>query len=61
MPKYRIYDEDGTDAGEAADGDRLKPGDEIWTPDHIKVRVVDVLPLEDEDGPFDRALRVKVA
>jgi hypothetical protein len=61
MPKYRIYDEDGSDAGEAVYGDWLKAGDEIWTPDHIKVRVIDVLPFEEEDGPFDEALRVKVA
>ena len=58
MPKYRLYDEDGSDAGEASFAVWLQPGDEVWTPDHIKVRVLDVLPLEDEDGPFARALRV---
>jgi hypothetical protein len=60
MPKYRIYDEDGSDAGEASYAAWIQPGDEIWTPGHANVQVIDALPFDEEDSAFDGALRVEV-
>jgi hypothetical protein len=57
MSRYRIFDEDGSAAGEAVYGDWLKPGDETWTPGHIKVRVVDVLPFE--EAPRNKTARLE--
>jgi hypothetical protein len=58
MPK-RLYDEDGSDAGEASYAAPIRPGNVIWTPDNIEVRVLEMLPIEDEESPFAGALRVE--
>jgi hypothetical protein len=59
MPKYRLYDEDGSDAGQASYP--IRTGDEVWTPDHRKVRVLELLPFDDDESPFAGALRVELA
>jgi hypothetical protein len=35
-------------------------GDEIWTPDHRHVRVIDLLPIDDEGSRYSAALRVEL-
>jgi hypothetical protein len=46
---YRLYLEDGSDAGEARYNDWLKPGDEIHVHGTNKAVVVDIVPAKDHD------------
>jgi hypothetical protein len=55
--RYKMYEEDGT---EAHYGFLVKPGEIILTGAGRKLRVIDVLPLEDE-SPFVGMLRVEAA
>lgn len=49
MPLYRLFLEDGTDAGEGSYADWLKPGDEIHVHGPNKAVVVDVVPTTEHD------------
>ena len=49
MPLYRLYLEDGTDAGEARYNDWLRPGDEIHVHGTVKAVVIDVVPVVEHD------------
>jgi hypothetical protein len=46
---YRLYLEDGSDAGEARYNDWLKPGDEIHVHGTNKAVVVDIVPAKEHD------------
>ena len=60
MPLYRIYLEDGTDAGEARYSDWLKPGDEIHINGASKALVVDVVPaMEHDDDRYGALLMIR--
>jgi hypothetical protein len=63
MPKYRLHDAEGNDMGEMLLGDvPFRPGDEIFLGPGRKLRVLDVVPLEEEDeSPFVAMLRVEAA
>jgi hypothetical protein len=37
----------------------IEPGEIIWTGDGRKLRVVDVVPVEEDDSPFVGFLRVE--
>jgi hypothetical protein len=41
--RYRLYNLDGSDAGEAHDAVHIEQGETIWTGDGRKLRVVDVV------------------
>ena len=56
-----MYDEDGSEAGEASYAAWIRPGDEVWTPDHVRVRVLEVLPFDEDESPLDGALRIEAA
>jgi hypothetical protein len=43
--RYRLYEADGTDSGEAHYAVMVQPGELIFTGDGLKLRVIDVLPF----------------
>jgi hypothetical protein len=61
MYRYRLFEVDGTEAGEAHYAVLIEPGELIHTGDGRKLRVVDVVPVDEEDSPFVGLLRVEAA
>ena len=59
MYRYKLYELDGEEAGEAHYAVLIQPGEIIWTGDGRKLRVVDLIPTTDEDAPFVGLLRVE--
>lgn len=57
MFTYRLYLEDGTDAGTAAYADNVNLGESIWLGPGREYRVLDVVPFVEEGSPFTAALR----
>ena len=56
--RYRLYLQDGSEAGEAHYAVLIQPGETIWTGDGRKLRVVDVAPVEEGLGEYAGLLRV---
>jgi hypothetical protein len=56
-----LFDEDGSDVGEARYAAPIRPADEVWTPDHRKVCVLELLPFDDDETTLAGALRVRPA
>jgi hypothetical protein len=59
--RYRLFELDGAECGEAHYAVLIEPGEIIWTGDGRKLRVVDVVPVEEDDSPFVGFLRVEPA
>ena len=57
--RYRLFEVDGTEAGEAHYAVLIEAGEVIFTGDGRKLRVVDVVPVEEEGSPFVGLLRVE--
>lgn len=58
--RYKLHEADGSDAGEAHYAFLVKPGETIVTGAGRELRVLDVIPLEEEDeSPFIGLLRVE--
>jgi hypothetical protein len=58
--RYRLHSRDGDDLGEAAM--LIKPGEEILLGNGRRLRVLDVVPFEEEDeSPFVGLLQVEGA
>jgi hypothetical protein len=61
MPKYRLFDVDGGDLGEMRLGDvPIKVDEEIFLGPG-RLRVLDVVPVEEEGSPFTGFLKVEPA
>jgi hypothetical protein len=60
MPRYKIHWEDGDEAGEAVYAMRIKPGDVIIAAGTQRVRVIDLVIVEEEDSPYFGLLRVEL-
>jgi hypothetical protein len=58
---YRLVDADGADQGEAYDAVLIEAGDIIWADDCRRLRVFDVVSVEEEDSPFVGFLKVESA
>jgi hypothetical protein len=56
--RYRLFDADGADQGEGYYAVLIDEGDIIWAGDR-KLRVVAVVPVEEEDSPFVGFLSVE--
>lgn len=61
MFRYRLYEADGTEAGEATYSLMIKPGEIVWASDKRKLLVIDVVPTEEEDSPYVGMLMVEAA
>jgi hypothetical protein len=59
MPRYKIHFEDGSEAGEAVYAVHIKPGDVIIAAGTQRVRVLDLVVVEEEDSPYFGLLRVE--
>ena len=57
--RYRLFELDGAECSEAHYAVLIESGEIIWTGDGRKLRVVDVVPVEEDDSPFVRFLRVE--
>jgi hypothetical protein len=62
MFRYRLYLEDGSDAGEATYAQMIHLGDEIHIGAGQRFRILDVVPVDEEDeSPFVGMLQVEAA
>jgi hypothetical protein len=61
MPRYRLFEADGSDVGEGYYATQINVGDTIIVAGTRQARVVDLLPVEDEDSPFVGLLRIEPA
>jgi hypothetical protein len=59
--RYRLYDAEGNEAGEAHYAVLIEPGETIWTGDGRKLRVRGVMPVTEDDSPFVGLLEVEPA
>jgi hypothetical protein len=50
--RYRLFNEDGSEAGEAHYAVLIQPGEDIWTGDGGHLRVVDIVPVHEDDSPY---------
>jgi hypothetical protein len=57
--RYRLFDADGSDIGEAEYPLRVYRGDTIWTLDSREHRVTALVPLETDDFPYAGLLCVE--
>jgi hypothetical protein len=57
--KYRLYLEDGSEVGEAAYTQHIKVGEIVWAAGTRQFRVVDIVPVDEEDSPLVGLLRVE--
>jgi len=62
MFRYRLHSQDGDDLGEATYAQMIKPGEQIHLGAGQRLRVLDVVPFDEEDeSPFVALLRVEAA
>jgi hypothetical protein len=59
MFRYRLYTEDGDELGEATYAEWINPGEMIHFNAGKRLRVLDVLPVEEEDSPYVGFLKVE--
>jgi len=50
--RYRLHLQDGSDAGEATYAVMIRAGEEIIAGDNQHFRVLDPVPLDEEESPF---------
>ncbi len=61
MYRYLLFTEDGSGSGEAYYAVLIEEGDLIWADDRRKLRVLDVVSVDEEDSPFAGFLLVQAA
>ena len=59
--RYRLYNADGSEAGEAHYAVLIRPGETTWTSDGPSLRVVSVVPAENDSAEYVGMLRVEEA
>ena len=59
--RYKVHDVDGNDVGEAHYAVLIRPGEDIIIGAGQEMRVLDVVPVEDEDSPYVGMLQVERA
>jgi hypothetical protein len=61
MFRYRLHSPNGDDLGEATYAVVIKPGEEIFVGNGRRLRVLDVVPIEEEDSALTGLLKVEAA
>ena len=61
MFRYRLHSQDGDDLGEATYAVVIKPGEEILVGNGRRLRVLDVVPMDEEDARLAGLLKVEPA
>jgi hypothetical protein len=59
--RYRLYLEDGSEAGEAHYAVTIEAGEIIWTGDGRKLRVIAVVPTDEDSAEYTGLLSVEAA
>jgi hypothetical protein len=59
MFRYRLYLEDGSEVGEATYTQHINAGELIWAAGTRQFRVVDVVPVDEDDSPYVGLLKVE--
>ena len=59
--RYRLYNTAGSEAGEAHYAVLIQAGETIYASDGRKLRVVDVVPTEEESAEYVGMLKVEAA
>jgi hypothetical protein len=57
--RYRVHELDGSDAGEAHYAVMIQPGETIVLGAGRRVRVVNAIPVDEEDSPYVGLLKVE--
>jgi hypothetical protein len=57
--RYRLFDTNGADMGEAYYAVLIKAGETILSGDGSKLRVLDVVAVDEEDSPYVALLKVE--
>jgi hypothetical protein len=57
--RYRLYDRDGDNVGEAEYAVMIKPDETIWTGDGRRLRVVGLIATEEESAEYAGILMVE--
>lgn len=61
MYRYRLFHEDGSETGTAEYAVLIKPGEMIWTGDGRKLRVLDLVPTQDDSDDYVGFLKIETA
>ena len=61
MFTYQLHWADGSDAGEADYAVVVQEGEIVWALNGSKLRVLDLVLVEDEESPYTGLLRVEAA
>jgi hypothetical protein len=61
MPYYRLFEADGSDAGEIHLAVLVKPGETIFLGPGSEPRVVDLVLVEEDDSRYEGFLKVEAA
>ena len=61
MFRYKLHDQDGSEAGDAAYADNVNPGDELMLGPGKFVRVLEYVPVDVEGSPYTALLEVEAA
>jgi hypothetical protein len=59
MPRYRLFEADGSDVGEGYYATQINVGDTIIVAGTRQARVVDLVPVEEENSPYVGFLKVE--
>jgi hypothetical protein len=59
--RYRLFLEDGSEVGEAHYAVMIQPGETIYTGDGRKLRVLDLVPTEENPSEYVGLLKVEAA
>jgi hypothetical protein len=59
--RYKLYLEDGSDAGEAAYADNVNPGEVVLIGASERLRVLELVPIDAESSPYTALLKVEAA
>lgn len=61
MFRYKLYYPDGSEAGDTAYMDNVNPGEVVLIGRGLRLRVLDVVPVDEEDSPYTALLKVEAA
>jgi hypothetical protein len=62
MFHYKLHWADRSEAGDASYAINIKPGDLIWIPSpNRQLRVLELVPVEEEDSPYQGLRKVEAA
>ena len=59
MFRYKLYWADGSEAGEAAYATNIRPGETVLVGNGRELRVLDVVPVDEEGSPYVGLLKVE--